>query len=262
MIHSQQVKLLNSLSTYNLKKVLLDYDNSYINSTYNGNCILSLFAIDCIKKLNQKKPSYFNKFWIIYDKLIELGANPNITEESTGRTILHTIIEAGCKHKEFIEHIFKKCNLNQKDYQGLSVLGYALKYDNYYVAEKIIKEPSFEITEDNIMETAKYCNQLNIIDRMFSLKNIDYSKIKNNEKSNLFHLAIIHSNSEVFPFLIEKSINPFEKNLYNKQPFEYNPESVSKNKLLQKYMDYFALKQKLNKNTKEITTALNHKNKI
>lgn len=256
-MHDKQLKLLNSLNQYDLTQIIHNYSIETINTTFQGQPILTLFAKDCLNKIHNHKLSYLTKFIGIYQKLVELGANPNLIDENTGKTSLHEIIAYGTN--SFNELIFKKVlehsNINKKDYQELSSLDYAIQYDNNIALEIILNSSSLHIDEKNILNCVKYCHNYETLSKFLSLQDIKYSKIKSSlEHNNLLHVALINSNNVALPLLIELNIHPLEKNREGKTPYDYVIDTVDSPPILKKYIDYFILKEQLSHNA--------HKEKI
>lgn len=246
-MHQKKIKLLEALSTYDLTKIIHNYDKTTINSLFHGTPILTKFTNDCLLKISNHKPSYLTKFLNIYPKLIELGANPNLTDETNGKTTLHEVIEFGTNHVNtlVLKKILEYSDVNKSDYKDLTTLGYSLKYDNSLACDLILNFPNFKINKNVILNTAQYCNDLNIIVKIFSMNEFDYTKIKTIEGHNLLHICIMNSNSLLVPILIDLGINPIEKNLFNKSAFEYSPEFIENIPILKKYINYCLLNNHL-----------------
>lgn len=256
-MHNKQLRLLQALNQYDLTQIIHNYSKESINTTFQGQPILTLFAKDCLNKIHNNKLSYLTKFMGIYQKLVELGANPDLIDENTGKTSLHEIIAYGTNsvNELILKKVLEHSNINKKDYQELSSLDYAIQYDNNIALEIILNSPSLHIDEKNILNCIKYCHNYETLSKFLSLQDINYPNIKSSlENNNLLHVALIHSNNVALPLLIELNIHPLEKNREGKTPYDYVVDTVESSPFLKKYIDYFTLKEHLNHNV--------HKEKI
>lgn len=246
-MHNKQIKLIESLSQYDLTKIIHHYDKSTINSTYNGQSILSLFVTDCLVKLTTK-PSILTKFLGIYQKLIELGANPNIVNENTGMTSLHEAIAYGTNNtnKLVLEKLLEHCDINKPDFKQSTPFGYSLQFSNNIALDFLVQHKNFKITPQVIIEATKYCSDPVLLNKIFSSAEIHYRIIKNLDKQNLLHIALSSSNFSSVSLIIELGINPLEKDLYKKIPTDYLQGDLENFPLLKKYLHYYQLEQQYN----------------
>ena len=254
-MHNKQTILLKHLGSYNLTEITHNFDKNTINSLYNGEPILWLFLKNTISLLNQNKPSYFNKFLGIYNQLIELGANPNLASENNGNTLLNYFVEGHSISFDFKNVIFKKlletCDINKSNHLSLSPFSNSLKNDQFELSKIIMKNDNFKLSSYDIIHSIMFCSDNEILSFTLS-QTIDYSSIKNQEKTNLLQLAIKHNNDYAINELILKNIDPFAKDWNNKNTIDYMIEFNNENPHLKKYVEFHKLNNNLScRNSRE-----------
>ena len=205
--------------------------------------------------LNQNKPSYFNKFISIYHQLIELGANPNLASENNGNTLLNYFIQYDSVVFDLNNVIFKKlmetCDINKSNHLSLSPFANCLKFSKTEFAKVILNNKKFNISSYDIIYSIMYSSDPTILDIVLN-QDLDYTSIKNEEKTKLLQLAVKHNNDFAIDCLILKNINPFSKDWNNKNTIDYISEFNNKNPHLKKYVEFHKLNKNLScRNSKE-----------
>ena len=242
-MHNKQSTLMDALNSYDLTRIVHSFDQSAINSLYQGQPILTLFANDCLRKLKDGRATFLTKFLGIYQELIELGANPNLVSEDKGNTTLHEVIKFGTNSLNILvlEKVLAHSSINKENYSDTTPFAYAIEYNNDLAYKLIMDLPSLKIKESDVISVASFCNDDAVLQKVFSSDEIDYKKIKTNEGDNLLNVALTHYNFTVIPFLIDLGINPLQQNYNNKCASQYIKNLTEFDPLLEKYINYFKL---------------------
>lgn len=199
---------------------------------------LTIWLSSCEGKINSELIDSARIFDVTQiQELLKKGGDPNYAD-SSGKTALHWLCifaESKPGNSQRIIHLLTGygANVNLQDHDGNTPLFYAIKSGNYEATESLVNHGARINIKNKYLQTPVFqavsfivagnpeVNSMNYV-RLLYEAGADL-RVKDKEGKNLIHAS---RNPEVTAWLIEKGLNPKERDKYRKTPLDYSSSEI------------------------------------